>query len=138
MTETSTPLAAGGDAAPPPHVGGHEGHHPSPLRIWAILCVLLVVSVVGPVLEIRVVTLLTAFGIALVKAYLVAKHFMHVGLERRFVAYLLVGMLAIMALMVGALAPDVLKHDGHRWENVAAKEAVKRGEQAAQAAEPQH
>ena len=37
------------------------------------------VSVVGPMLGIRAVTLITAFGIALVKAYLVAKNFMHLN-----------------------------------------------------------
>ena len=45
----------------------HE--HPNYVRIWAILLVLLIISVLGPMLEIRVVTLFTAFGIAIVKAY---------------------------------------------------------------------
>jgi hypothetical protein len=34
------------------------------VRIWALLCALLVVSVVGPLFEIRLLTLVTAFGIA--------------------------------------------------------------------------
>ena len=106
-------------------------HHPSSVRIWAILLALLVVSVAGPFLEIRLVTLVTAFGVAIVKAYLVAKHFMRLGLERRFVVYLLVGMLALMTVLVGGVSPDVMKHDGLRWENVAAKNAVERGEEAA-------
>jgi len=37
---------------------------------------------------IKVVTLITAFGIALVKAYLVAKNFMHINVERRFIPYI--------------------------------------------------
>lgn len=104
-----------------------EGHHPSYVKIWGILLALLVVSVVGPMAGIRVVTLITAFGIALVKAFIVAKHFMHVNLEKRWVAYLLVAMVALVLLFVGGTSADVMKHDGARWENTAAKSAVEKG-----------
>ena len=46
------------------------------------------VSVAGPMLGVKWLTLITAFGIAIVKAYLVAKNFMHVNVEQRFVAYI--------------------------------------------------
>ena len=122
---SSTPAAA---AAP----GADHGHSPKfYVKIWAILLGLLVVSVVGPMLEIRAITLATAFGIAFVKAFLVVKHFMHLPIEKKYVTYLLGAMLAAMALMVGAVSADVLKHDGKNWENVAAKASVKRGEEAA-------
>jgi hypothetical protein len=62
-----------------------------------------------------------------VKAYLVIKNFMHLGLEKKYVGYLLVTMLALMVLMVGGIGPDVLRHDGTRWSNVAAKKAVEDG-----------
>ena len=124
MSENTTPAAA-------------PAHHTNYVKIWAILLVLLVVSVLGPLAEIRALTLITAFGIALVKAFMVAKYFMHIGLERRWVVYLLFGMLAFMLVMVGGMSPDVLKHDGLRWENVAAKHEVERGEKAAVAA-PEH
>ncbi len=118
-------------AAPPPGSAPHDahgaGHHTNYVKIWAILCGLLVVSVVGPMLEIRVVTMVTAFGIAFVKAYLVATRFMHLNLEKKLVPCMLGTMLALMALMVGAMSPDVMKHEGARWENTAAKESVKRG-----------
>ena len=39
------------------------------MKIWAILVALLVVSVLGPCSSNRVVTLVTAFGIAFMKAY---------------------------------------------------------------------
>ena len=97
----------------------HAAAHHAPrnyVRIWALLVVLLVVSIVGPTLEIRVVTLITAFGVAIVKAYIVAKHFMHLDIERRWVAYILVAMLAFMLVYFGGVAPDVLKHAGHQWE----------------------
>ena len=81
---------------PKPH------HHPNYIRIWAILLALLVVSVAGPMLGVKWLTLLTAFGIAIVKAYLVAKNFMHVNIEQRFVAYVLLTVLVFMLLFFAA------------------------------------
>lgn len=97
------------------------------IKTWGVLLVLLVISVVGPEIGIQWLTLLTAFGIALVKAYLVAKNFMHVNLESRWVTYMLVVMLAIMGIFFYGVAPDVMKHEGHNWENRAAKAAVAKG-----------
>ena len=65
---------------------------------------------------IRLLTLITAFGIAIVKAYLVGKHFMHLNIEKRWVAYILLAMIAFMVVMFGGVAPDVLKHEGQRWQ----------------------
>src|SRR5438874_9080709 len=105
-----------------------EAHaHPSYVKIWAILLALLVVSVAGPFLGIRVVTLITAFGIAIVKAYMVARYFMHINIEKKYVAYLVGAMLMLMFLMVGAVSPDVMKHDGANWHNKAAKDWVEKG-----------
>ena len=105
---TSSPNAPG-------HADGAHGqsHY---VRIWAILCVLLAVSIIGPMFGIRVVTLITAFGIAIVKAFLVAKHFMHVNIEKKWVVYILLGMLAFMLVMFGGVAPDVLEHEGANWQ----------------------
>jgi len=89
--------------------------HPSYVKIWSILLVLLLISILGPMLEIQIVTLITAFGIAIVKAYLVAKHFMHVNLTPRFIPYLMVTCLVFMALFVAGTAPDVYKADGDNW-----------------------
>jgi caa(3)-type oxidase subunit IV len=80
-----------------------------------VLLVLLAISVVGPMLGIRVVTLLTAFGIAIVKAYLVAKNFMHINVARRYVAYLVATSLVFMLLLFAGVAPDVMKADGTNW-----------------------
>ena len=93
-----------------------ELHHPNYVRIWVILCILLVVSIAGPFLEIRIVTLLTAFGIAIVKAYLVAKNFMHVNVQPRYVVYLLATSLAFLLLFFAGVAPDVMKPEGTGWE----------------------
>jgi len=91
----------------------HE--HPNYVKIWAILVVLLVISVLGPTLEIRVVTLITAFGIAIVKAYIVAKNFMHVNVQPRYVAYLLGTALAFLLLFFAGAAPDVMQDKGTGW-----------------------
>ena len=91
-------------------------HHPDYVKIWAILVALLVVSVLGPMLEIQIVTLMTAFGIAVVKAYLVAKNFMHINIARRYVAYLVVTCLVFMLLFFAGTAPDVMRPGGTNWE----------------------
>jgi len=86
------------------------------VKIWAILLVLLVVSVLGPELGIQWVTLLTAFGIAIVKAYLVAVNFMHINLTPRYVIYAVTTALVFMLLFFAGTAPDVMKSSGQNWE----------------------
>ncbi len=98
----------------------HENHeHPNYVKIWAILVVLLVISVLGPMLEIRAVTLVTAFGIACVKAYMVAVNFMHINLAKRYVTYLVATCLVFMLLLFAGSAPDVMKASGDNWEKPA-------------------
>ena len=91
-------------------------HHPNYVKIWAILVVLLMISVAGPMIGIKWVTLLTAFGIAIVKAYMVAMNFMHIGAAKRFVPYLIVTCLLFMLLFFAGVAPDVMKASGENWE----------------------
>lgn len=121
MTEASTTSGS----------SGHDHEHPSYVKIWAILLVLLVISVVGPMAEIKALTLITAFGIAFVKAFLVARYFMHLNVEPRYVIYLLVTCLAFMVLMFSGLAPDIMAHSGQNWTNVAAQAEVRRATSAA-------
>ena len=95
----------------------HAAHPPvNYVRIWQILLVLLVISVLGPLLGIKVVTLITAFGIAVVKAYLVAKNFMHLNVQPRYVVYILGTTLVFMLLFFAGTAPDVMKHSGDNWQ----------------------
>lgn len=118
--------------------GEHEEHiHPVShyVKIWALLLVLLTVSILGPLLGIQLVTLLTAFGIAIVKAYIVCAYFMHLNIEKRYAAYLLATALVFIALFYFAVAPDVMKHDGTNWTNTAAK-AKTHAVQAEHAAAP--
>jgi caa(3)-type oxidase subunit IV len=85
------------------------------VKIWGILLVLLVISIFGPFLGIPVVTLVTAFGIALVKAYLVAKNFMHLNVQPGYVGYLLTTCLVFMLLFFAGTSPDVMKKEGDNW-----------------------
>jgi caa(3)-type oxidase subunit IV len=91
-------------------------HHPNYWKIYWILLALLAVSVTGPFLEIRVVTLITAFGIAIVKAYLVARNFMHINVAARYVAYLMCTMLVFMLLFFAGSAGDVMNARGRNWD----------------------
>jgi caa(3)-type oxidase subunit IV len=119
------------------HAAAHDdvhsrGHY---VKVYWILLGLLVVSILGPLVSedmdnrmlARFIVLTTAFGIAIVKAFLVCKHFMHLNVQRPYVVYLLVTMLAFMAMLFSGVAPDVMKHEGRNWENVSAKEWVEQG-----------
>jgi caa(3)-type oxidase subunit IV len=98
------------------HAASHEHAHPNYVKIWSILVVLLVISVAGPFFGHKIVTLITAFGIAIVKAYLVAKNFMHITIEKRFIPYIILTMLVFMLLFFAGVSPDVMKKDGTQWE----------------------
>jgi hypothetical protein len=62
--------------------------------------------------------LITAFGIAVYKAWLVAKHFMHVTVQPRYVIYMLSTALVFMLLFYAGTAPDVMEHEGAHWAKV--------------------
>ena len=94
-------------------------HHPNYVKIWAVLLALLIVSVAGPFVGIKAVTLITAFGIAIVKAYLVVKNFMHIDLAPKLVAYLVMTMVLFMLLFFAGAAPDVMESHGSNWEKPA-------------------
>jgi caa(3)-type oxidase subunit IV len=104
-------------------------HHPNYVKVWAILLALLILSVLCSMTDIRWLVLVAAFGVALVKAFLVAKNFMHVNIEKRFVPYLLLVCIAFIVILFAGVAPDVMKHQGERWSNDAAKHAVQTGSQ---------
>ena len=89
--------------------------HPNYVKVWGILLGLLVISIAGPFLGIQIVTLITAFGVAIVKAYLVAKNFMHLNIERQYVIYLILTMLLFVFLFFAGTSPDVMKWEGNNW-----------------------
>ena len=114
MTSHASHAPGHGDAHAPQH-SGHAPHR-NYVKIWAILLGLLVVSVAGPMVGIPLVTLITAFGIALVKAYLVAKNFMHLDVEKPIVHWALAVALALMVLLYAGVAPDVERQQGQHWQ----------------------
>src|SRR6202051_1201890 len=102
-----------------------EAHvdHPNYVKIWAILVVLLIVSVLGSMSHIREVVLIAAFGVALVKAYMVVKNFMHITVEKRWVPYLLIMCLLFIAILFAGVAPDVMKQTGEEWRKKNVKQS---------------
>jgi len=104
-----------------------QSHHPNYKKIYLTLLALLVISVAGPFIGIKWVTLITAFGIAVVKADLVIQNFMHLKWERRIMKLALASSLLLVFLFYFGVAPDVMKHTGHNWVNDAALAATARG-----------
>lgn len=95
-----------------------ESQHTNYTKIWAILVVLLVISVAGPMLEIQAITLITAFGIAVVKAYMVAKKFMHISEAPKFITYLMTTCLVFLLLFIAGTASDIYKSSGDNWVKI--------------------
>jgi len=85
------------------------------VKVYFMLVILFTISVCGPMLEIPTLTLITAFGIAFVKAFLVIKHFMHLTIEKRFVTYFLVAMVLASVLFVAGIAADTMTPGGQNW-----------------------
>jgi caa(3)-type oxidase subunit IV len=113
------------------HHGGGSSHHVNYFGIYVALVILFLISVAGPEVGeftgLRWITLVTAFGIAIVKARLVINNFMHLKWEKRLMKSLLVTSLVLMALMMAGVSVDVLNHEGRNWQNLAAQAAVERG-----------
>jgi caa(3)-type oxidase subunit IV len=99
------------------HDAAHDNHDKRYVKIWGILLVLLAISIAGPTLGIQAVTLVTAFGIAVVKALIVAAYFMHLNVEKRFIWYLLIISLAFIGIFYFGVAPDIMKGDGTLWKD---------------------
>ena len=104
-----------------------EYQHPNYRKIYLALLGLLVVSVAGPLLGLGWVTLITAFGVAVIKANLVVENIMHLKWERRIAKFVLAAAVLLMVLFWAGVAPDVMKHAGLRWSNDAAMAATARG-----------
>jgi caa(3)-type oxidase subunit IV len=117
----------------------HAEHSPKQyVKIWAILLVLLVISILGPMLEVKILTLITAFGIALIKALIVAAYFMHLNVERRYIWYILFTMLLMVTLFYAGVMTDIGHTSGSRWENKAANTLILEHSKAAGAGESEH
>lgn len=95
----------------------HANHDMKYIKIWGILLFLLVVSVAGPMLEILWLTLVTAFGIAVIKALMVCAYFMHLNVEKRYIWYLMITSLAFIGIFYFGVAPDIMKNEGALWKD---------------------
>lgn len=96
----------------------HVHAHPNYFKIWLTLVVLLIISVLGPIIGIPLLTLITAFGIAVVKALMVAAYFMHLNVEKKMIWYILLIFLALMFLFFFVIAPDIRNHEGTNWHSI--------------------
>lgn len=114
---------------------GHDAHSEEAhlklyFKIYVTLLVLFLISVAGPVVGglvgSKALVLITAFGIAVVKAYLVCSHFMHLNIEKRYITYLLTTAIVFMFLFYAGVSPDVMEHHGRNWQNVAAQSETAR------------
>ena len=89
--------------------------HPNYVKIWYWLLVLLAISVAGPMLEVPALTLITAFGIAIIKSFLVAANFMHLKFEKKIIWLLLIMSLFLLGVFFFGTAPDVMMTEGDQW-----------------------
>ena len=86
--------------------------HPNYVKIWFWLVILLIISTVGPMLEIPIVTLITAFGIAVVKAFMVASNFMHLKFEKHIIWFMMIMSLILLGVFFFGVAPDIMQTKG--------------------------
>ncbi len=94
-----------------------EHAHPNYIKIWGILLVLLAISVLGPMLEIPALTIATAFGIALVKAFVVASNFMHLKFEKKYIWYLLILSVCFLGVFFFGAGTDITNTVGDQWKD---------------------
>lgn len=101
-----------------PHSNEEAAHaHPRYVLIYGTLMVLLLVSIFGPMLGGKAVILITAFGVAVVKALMVCAYFMHLKFERKYVWWILLMCVLFLGVLFFGLAPDVMKKEGVNWKN---------------------
>lgn len=105
-----------------------DSHHTPAyyVKIWAILLVLLVISIIGPEFGIKIVTLITAFGIAVIKAWMVAAYFMHLNVEKKYIHYMLYSMLLFVVVFVAGSMVDINRNSGRNWVNKSSLEYIEK------------
>ena len=106
-------------------------------KIYKILVGLFLISFCGPLIADLVfdpeswirfgIVMFTAFVIAVIKAWLVAKNFMHVNVEGRVIHVMMATALVFMAMFFAVASVDVMNHTGSNWDNVAAMNEVEKG-----------
>ena len=87
------------------------------LKIWVWLLILFVISLGLAEPGILILTLISAFVIAVVKAGMVCAWFMHLNTEKKYIWWLFYTCLAAMGLFYIAIFPDIGRDSGTNWEN---------------------
>ena len=123
------------DSAAHDHEDHGIGHY---IKVYLILLVLFAISVIGPELGIRTVTLITAFGIAIVKAWMVAAYFMHLNVEKRYIWQMMFAMLILVFLFFVGVSTDIMNTEGSNWKNQAAATLIEEHAQKADGEEKPH
>ena len=106
-----------------------EHSHSNYLKIYKWLVALFLISVAGPWLApgVKIIVLTTAFGIAVVKALLVAANFMHLNIERKYIWHLFLLCLVFLFALFAGVAPDVMNKRGTNWVNTSGPVALSSG-----------
>ncbi|MEW6775340.1 MAG: cytochrome C oxidase subunit IV family protein [Bdellovibrionota bacterium] len=91
-----------------PHVSEEKHHHPNYVAIWAVLLALLLAGIVVGNVQSPVLGAALVFGVAGVKAYIVAANYMHLKYEPLFVKLIVGSALACIVLVLIGLIPDVV------------------------------
>jgi cytochrome c oxidase subunit 4 len=92
-----------------PHEAAHEAPSTSSyVKVWALLLALLVASIGAGFLGAKTLSATLVFGIAAAKAALVLAYFMHLRLEPRWIAVLMLAVLGLVAILLVGLMPDIL------------------------------
>jgi caa(3)-type oxidase subunit IV len=76
--------------------------------LWAVLVGALLLSLALGALGATQLVVGMVFVLAAIKAYLVVAHFMHLSFEPRFVKLVLIGALAVIAVLYFGLVPDII------------------------------
>jgi len=99
------------------------------IKIWAVILVLFVISVsVALLSHDRPLVLVTAFGIAIVQATLVAAYFMHLNVEKRYAWYILLTMFLVLAMFYLGVQSDVNHPSGQNWVATDSMRLIKKHE----------
>ncbi|GIT07528.1 MAG: hypothetical protein CM1200mP30_11580 [Pseudomonadota bacterium] len=56
-----------------------------------------------------------AFGIAIVKAFMVAANFMHLKFEKHIIWFMMLMSLTLLGVFFFGVAPDIMQTEGDQW-----------------------
>ncbi len=84
----------------------HE--HPNYIALWGVLLALLFAGIGAGFLGNHVLAAVLVFGVAFVKAWIVAMNYMHLQFEPKLVKIVVLGAICIVFLVFVGLVPDIV------------------------------